>query len=747
MKKIKETTALALTLGMLFTSVPYAALADTATVATDTLTQTQAIEIAKKFITLPADYKMVNATFQDVKQEKGPFGRNSVWMINFAQENRYENGNIHVIIDAKTGTLVNLDIWQRDDSTLENSISREEARVKALEYLKKFASEKAAQVKEQETPDKYYKNGPYGPGDMMQTFRFVRMVNGIPFGMDGITIRMNGKGELRGYSYQWNDNIQFPSSKPSITEDQAKDQFKNALNLQLFYQRIYKPYAYDRQESQLVYGTWNRNYGLNPLPTIDATKGGAIDRNGNPMTTPTAAEFKPLTEKPGQPKTTKEITKEVALELLASYNLGLDGYTLDNTSYSEYNGQEHVWRFSYRQGDPKDYKTMKNVSVGIDAQTGELRELYRNEYREGPYEFPKNPAVSEDQARQKAIEFVKTAMPTKTDKIALNTGVDSKLGFKMGPGYNFEFVRLEQGVPLRDNVFRVGIDPMTGQVREFNGAWLANDKINFQAKSNLMNLETAKSKFLEKYNLTLQYAPVYDSGQNPYEPGQIKGVVLAYAPILYTPMQNLNAVTGEWVSDWGDMPQQPVEISDIKGHWAEKQMRYFVDRGIFQVKDGKLNPDSSVQRGEMIKYMIMSINGPRIMQEKSTFDDVPKNDPNFEFVEEAAARKWIDRNTKNFRPNDVITREELADMVTAILGYAKLSDAPDTFINHFKDVSGNSEKYMGDIAIVGALGIMTGYDGYFQPQGQVTKAQAAVVLTRVLDQMKEKQGYPYYSAK
>lgn len=747
MKRLKETTALALTLGMLLTSVPYAALADATSAASQTLTQTQAAEIVKQYVDLPADYKLLNATFQDGKEGKVPFGRKSVWMLHFGKDNRYENGNINVVIDAATGMLVNLDIWKRDDSTLENAISREEARAKALEYLKKMAPDKVELVKEQDTQDKYYGYNPYGPRDVMQSFRFVRMVNGIPFNTDGISIRVNGKGELRGYNYQWSDDVQFPSAQPAITEEQAQKAFKDALNLQLFYQRIYKPYVYNVQEAQLVYGMWNRNYGFNSMPTIDAAKGTVIDRYGDPVVKSENLEFTPLSDKPGQPVTTGEISKEKALELTASYKIDLAGYQLENTSYSSYNGENHVWRFEYVQGDSKDYKTMKRVSIAIDAQTGELRELFRYQYREGANEFPKDPSVSEEQARQKAIEFVKMALPTKTDKIAINNSIDSKLGMKSGPGYSFEFVRLEQGVPIRDYSFRVGIDPMSGQVREFMGNWSPNDNIKFQDKGNLMELETANSKFLERYQLSLQYLPVYEKGNNPYETGQIKGVVLVYAPLYNMPMQNLNAVTGEWVSDWGDVPPQQKEIPDIKGHWAEKQLQYFAERGIFQVQDGKLNPDAAVTRGEMIKYLIMSINGPRIMQEKSTFNDVPKSDPNFEFIEEAAARKWIDGNVKNFRPNDGMTREEMADIVTTILGYGKLSDAPDTFINHFKDVTDSSGKFMGDIAIVGALGIMTGAEGYFQPKSQMTKAQAAMVLTRVLDQMKERQGYPYYMTK
>lgn len=738
MSRIKGTTAVALTLGMLFTSIPYAALADTTTVTDTAITQTKAIELAKQYVTIPEGYIMRNATYDDGKQN--PYQATGTWIINFSKERG--GGSINVVINAKTGALINLDIWQQEDTLLEDAISRDQAKLKVMDYLKQFAPDKLNQLQEIESPDKFYKYGPYGSRDLMQSFRFARVVNGVIYPVDGITIRVNGKGELRGYSYNWSDNIQFPSAKPAITEDQAKEAFKNSLDLQLFYQRVYKPYATKNLDNQLVYGTWRNPYENGGFPIIDAAKGVSIGRDGNPVSPPPALEFKTLTDKPGQPKTTKEITKEVAEELINSYNLGLDGYNLAGTNYSNFNDDDFIWRFNYTKGDSADYKTMKSIMVSIDAKTGELRELYRNEYREGPYEFPQNPAITEDQARQKAIEFIKNVMPTRTDKLAFVSTSDSVMG-KSGPGYSFVLVRMENGVPVRDISTRVMIDPVTGNVTEFYGANGWNEKFTFQDKTNAVSKETAKNKFLDKYKLQLQYVPIFATGSKPYEPGKIIGTALVYAPFLQGPMQNLNAVSGEWVSDWGEMPPQPVEIQDIKGHWAEKQLRYFVERGVFQVKEGQVNPNETVTRGDMLKYLIMSISGPRIMQDKSTFNDVAKTDPNFDFIEEAVARKWIDKDTKNFRPNDAITREELADIVTAILGYAKLSEAPDTFINHFRDVEAGSDKFAGDIAIVGALGIMTGNDGLFQPQQKVSKAQAAVVMTRVLDQMKEKQMYPY----
>lgn len=556
---------------------------------------------------------------------------------------------------------------------------------------------------------------------------------------------VNGNGELRSYHYNWTESVQFPQPNATITEQQAKEAFRNALNLQLQYIAKLKPYKDRPDEARLVYGPWGQ-YGL---PMIDATKGVAIDREGNPLPAGQTGDWKPLADRPGAPKTTKELTKEAALELLKSYNLGLEGYTLQGSNYQNGPNNQPVWQFDFQQGDPKDFQiqTLKRISVMINVKTGELLHLFRMDFRKGPQEFPANPAISREQAQAKAIEFVKNALPTAIHQIAF----DSSTQF-FGAGYRFNFVTLVNGTPLRDPNIFVEIDPNTGEVREYygGGGWL--NTLAFPTKENLIGAETAKEKYLEKYPVRLQYVPIFEPNQNPYgkpyDPTKPKGVQLVYAPLINDAAQLIDAKTGEWVSPWGGQPGQPVQASDIKGHWAEKQMQYFLDRGIYTVKDGKLNPDAGVTRAETVRYLVMAVDGPVRALEKQLFDDVPKTDPNYQFIEEAAARKWIDPNVKNFRPNDVITREEFADLVTAILGYGKLSDSTDTFKIHFRDVSVESDgKYVGDIEIAAALGLMSGWEGNFMPKRPLTKAQAAVVMVKLLDQLKEKQNPPYFISK
>lgn len=745
-KKVwQRTTALSLSLGLVFSSLPAAGWAAENSAATQPapITQERAVELAKKYIGDPQGFKLFDASYQESKEGMGPYRRGSVWMINFGPEDRYKGGSIHIVLDGKNGELVNLDFYNQDDSSIEKSISKEEAKEKAWTFLKQYASDKAEEVKELQLPTLSGPYSPWGLASTMQTFRFARVVNGILFPTDNIIIRVNGKGELRGFTIQWSDGLSFPDAKPSLTEDEAKDAFKNGLDLQLQYQIDHKPYGGPSKDAILTYALPGYQYGPYRLPLIDAVNGGVIGTDGKAVEAKPPISYKPLQDQPGQPKATGEITKDVAMKLISSYNVKLEGYELEHSSYQQFEESQPIWRFEYRKGEPKDYRTMSHVSVSIDAKSGELREMYRNEYQEGPQEFPKNPALSKEEAQQKAIAFLKQAVPTKADRIALaSTPSDPYMTGHFGSNYQFYFAYLVNGLPFREANIRIGIDPNTGEVREYFGNTSMDEQMKFPSEKGAMNLEKAKERYLQKYPLSLQYVPIYEEGKPPYDPGQPKGAALVYTSLVDEPFEHINAITGESISEWGGKVPRDVEIEDIKGHWAEKQIKYFADQGIFEVKEGKVHADQIVSRGDMLKYLVMSIQGPRRIPELSSFEDVPKTDPNFEYIEEAAARKWIDRD-KKLRPNDPMTREELADLVNSILGFSKLSEARETFKNKYADVSSGSQ-FFGDIAIVSALGIMTGNQDRFSPKQQITKAQAAVVITKILDQLKEKQGYPYY---
>lgn len=732
MKTLHKTAAAVLALGMMFSSVPMVASANTVAVAAGDLTQDQVIEKAKQYVTLPDGFVFRQASYQE--SGKGSYMKNAVWQVSFGSENRRSFSWISVSVDAKTGTLLSMDIRDEDKTTFDKTVSREEARKNALEYANRVAGDKMKFVEEVDVDASM--EGPKGVQNRGESFRFVRIVDGIPFPNDGISVRVAADGTVRGYNFTWNEELKFPKATPAITAEQAMEAFRQSLNLDLQYQRSYKPFATE-PSYQLVYGQRNLDYWA-AFPQIDANKGVAINSLGEALTKVENHEWKPLADK-ASGTVKQNVTKNEALEIITAMGIVPSEYKLENTSFDSDGGSMKTWRFTYMAGDPQSGTMPKQMSVGIDAATGELLQMYRYNYGGGT--FPENPTVSEEQAKQKAVDFLKKAMPTRIDKIAF---APTRPGdSKMGPNYGFSFVYLIDGIPLSDTMTRVMVDPNNGDVVEVYLDRPMEKEKPFPSKDNVLKLEEAMQKFVEKNELELQYVAIYDKGANPYE-YKPKEAVLVYAPKPGHVYYNLDAVTGDWISPWGESTT-PAAIDDIKGHWAEKQLQFFAEAGIFKVVDGKLSPEAKVTRGDMVRYLLLSLNGPRMKAESSSYKDVAQTSENFEYIEEAVARKWLNKDEKNFRPDDAITRAELSELIATALGYKALSETTGTFKNSFSDVTESDKRYFGDISIVSALGILSGSGGQFNPSQEVTKAQAAVVLTRVLDQYKTNIiNYNYY---
>ncbi|MNR24969.1 hypothetical protein D3C85_1420860 [compost metagenome] len=89
-----------------------------------------------------------------------------------------------------------------------------------------------------------------------------------------------------------------------------------------------------------------------------------------------------------------------------------------------------------------------------------------------------------------------------------------------------------------------------------------------------------------------------------------------------------------------------------------------------------------------------------------------------------------------------MNREEMAQLIVKALGYHSLTKFDAVFNSQFAD-AGKLEN-VGDAAIVLGLQIMTLTDGYFAPQQEVTKAQAASAFYRFLQKRSELQEKPRY---
>ena len=163
---------------------------------------------------------------------------------------------------------------------------------------------------------------------------------------------------------------------------------------------------------------------------------------------------------------------------------------------------------------------------------------------------------------------------------------------------------------------------------------------------------------------------------------------------------------------------------DIGGHWAERILRNGQMVGwIKGFPDGTLRPDQRITRGEFAAFMdrIFDLSAPT----DQFFSDTAGHwaQPS---ISKIKALNIYPMNNPTFRPNDPLTREEMAEFM------ARLSSLRNTSNNPFVDVDA-SNPYLSSILKMNQGGVMVGMDANrFAPRETATRAQALTVINNLL---------------
>ncbi|WP_052723567.1 tail fiber protein [Paenibacillus wulumuqiensis] len=174
----------------------------------------------------------------------------------------------------------------------------------------------------------------------------------------------------------------------------------------------------------------------------------------------------------------------------------------------------------------------------------------------------------------------------------------------------------------------------------------------------------------------------------------------------------------------------PVTLSDIGGHWAEKSIRQAVDAGIVRgYADGSFKPGQAVTRAEFAVMLLqaMGLPGsetPLAFTDKETIGSWARP-----AIAEAVRQGWVQGNADgSFRPNDRITRAEMAVMAAAAL-HSDVMSQPKTTFTDDKKIPAWAR---GAVAAMQQTGIINGKSANtFDPAGQTTRAEAVKVIMMI----------------
>ncbi|CAH1213567.1 hypothetical protein PAECIP111891_03991 [Paenibacillus allorhizoplanae] len=186
--------------------------------------------------------------------------------------------------------------------------------------------------------------------------------------------------------------------------------------------------------------------------------------------------------------------------------------------------------------------------------------------------------------------------------------------------------------------------------------------------------------------------------------------------------------------------QNDTILKDIKDHWAQKEIENLAGKGIIDgIDQDSFQPDTTLTRAQFVTIIAKALK----LQEGSKtdiFQDVSADAWYRNSVYAAYSAGIISgMSEQTFVPDAPITREQMAlTMVNAYLHATgkKLEDIVTTQEVKYADEGTISTWARSYVRIASALGLLSGTTGgQFAPTDNASRAQAAVVIYRLLDKV------------
>ncbi|MGI6588123.1 MAG: S-layer homology domain-containing protein [Peptococcia bacterium] len=177
---------------------------------------------------------------------------------------------------------------------------------------------------------------------------------------------------------------------------------------------------------------------------------------------------------------------------------------------------------------------------------------------------------------------------------------------------------------------------------------------------------------------------------------------------------------------------------DVQNHWAQKSINIWVERGyIGGYPNGKFMPNNPITRAEFCALINRVFGYNRISF--LNFSDVPAGKWYSKEIGKAVAAGYLSNYAGGeIRPNDEITRQEVAVILTKILS---LKNVQVDRLYRFKDLGDLSFKDSLAINTVVNNNYMKGYPNrMLQPARGMTRAEALTILDRVVGSLYDRPG-------
>ena len=188
------------------------------------------------------------------------------------------------------------------------------------------------------------------------------------------------------------------------------------------------------------------------------------------------------------------------------------------------------------------------------------------------------------------------------------------------------------------------------------------------------------------------------------------------------------------IDDHSHAAEAALPFSDVNDDdWFFDVVRYVYEQGLMTgTSDREFSPNLTTTRGMIVSILNRLENGPTA--EAAGFTDVADGDWYAEAVNWAAREGIVAGYEDNtFRPNDPITREQLAAMLMNYAAWKGEDVSARADLSGYNDAASVSSWAAETVQWAVADGLISGMPGnLLEPQGSATRAQVAAILQRFL---------------
>ena len=396
-------------------------------------------------------------------------------------------------------------------------------------------------------------------------------------------------------------------------------------------------------------------------------------------------------------KKSAQSLKYTGLEQADFVSLSYEGYQ------EESDGEQQTFYNAYLSYLTAGEKEIRH-NVLIDAQTGELLS-----YSSYPLNWDETEAtVKEETARKRAEEFLNTYAKEKLARCQAE-----EVNHDGASDYAFSYIRHENGIPFHEHRLSVSVDKHTGRIQRFYQNW--NDATVFAPLDGIIDTTEAEQKLMEQAGMTLSYAKA-QNGESKIP--LIDLMVTLNHEYPHTVDAKSGALLNYDMQPYQKKQTETVLPTDIEGHYAETAIRMLIGGGIMEGTDA-FYPDAQITQKEMLSFVLGLHMGyiPYAMEVSA--------------LAKTANRYGIP--VTEVDASAPVTREKAVEMIVCALGYQEVAELSHIYRTDFLDQAEVSDGKLGYLALAQGLHMIQGSgDGYFYPQTNLTRADAAIMIYNYL---------------